>query len=190
LVAQPFPSPPTPDHTFGENRGSSQFWGRRAITSRSSNARCPKCFCPKELGGACYFEPVGDWMPTHEQFPRPKRDGGHRDIDNAILAHRLCNRIDYSMSVGRPHARDLERVRKPARKRSAATTKDRRSPADCYAAAPRAAPAAFGGSAPTLAVFAGPSRRRGRPRSAKRTFGAAPSSEDAAALNPSSAPSL
>jgi hypothetical protein len=33
-------------------------------------------------------------------------------VDNAILAHRLCNRIDYSIGVGRPYARDLERVRK------------------------------------------------------------------------------
>jgi hypothetical protein len=33
-------------------------------------------------------------------------------VDNAILAHRLCNRIDYSIRVGRGHARDLERVRK------------------------------------------------------------------------------
>jgi hypothetical protein len=51
-------------------------------------------------------------MPTHEHFPRSKKEGGHREVDNAILAHRLCNRIDYSVSVGRPHARDLERVRK------------------------------------------------------------------------------
>ena len=30
--------------------------------------RMPECFCPEELGGACYFEPVtdghSDWMPT------------------------------------------------------------------------------------------------------------------------------
>jgi hypothetical protein len=78
--------------------------------------KMPECFCPEELGGACYFEPVSDelsdWMPTHEHFPRSKREGGHRDVDNAILAHRLCNRIDYSVSVGRRYARDLERVRK------------------------------------------------------------------------------
>jgi hypothetical protein len=39
----------------------------------------PECFCPEELGGACYFEPVTaelfDWMPTHEHFPRSKRGG-------------------------------------------------------------------------------------------------------------------
>jgi hypothetical protein len=50
--------------------------------------RMPECFCPEELGGACYFEPVTDeltdWMPTHEHFPRSKREGGHRSLDNAI----------------------------------------------------------------------------------------------------------
>jgi hypothetical protein len=75
-----------------------------------------ECFCPEELGGACYFDPVNDelsdWMPTHEHFPRSKRKGGHRDVDNAVLAHRLCNRIDYSIEGGRPYARDLETVRK------------------------------------------------------------------------------
>jgi hypothetical protein len=41
--------------------------------------RMPECFCPEELGGACYFEPVTaentDWMPTHEHFPVSKREG-------------------------------------------------------------------------------------------------------------------
>jgi hypothetical protein len=78
--------------------------------------KMPECFCPEELGGAWYFEPVtpelSDWMPTHEHFPRAKRDGGHRTVDNAILAHRLCNRIDYSILIGRSYASDLERVRK------------------------------------------------------------------------------
>src|SRR3954470_21710699 len=76
----------------------------------------PKCFCPEELGGASYFEPVtaelSDWMPTLEHFPRSKRDGGKEAADNAILAHRLCNRMDFSISAGRSHARDLERIRK------------------------------------------------------------------------------
>jgi hypothetical protein len=78
--------------------------------------RMPECFCPEELRGACYFELVTDeltdWMPTHEHFPRSKREGGHRSLDNAVLAHRPCNRIDYSISTGRPYARDLERVKR------------------------------------------------------------------------------
>jgi hypothetical protein len=80
----------------------------------------PECFCPEELGGACYFEPVtndwsdwrSDWMPTLEHFPVSKEKGGKAAVDNAILAHRLCNRLDYSKRVGRSHARDLERIRK------------------------------------------------------------------------------
>ena len=78
--------------------------------------KMPECFCPEELGGACHFDPVtaelSDWMPTHEHFPRPKREGGDRTVENTVLAHRLCNRIDYSISVGRSYARDLERVRR------------------------------------------------------------------------------
>ncbi len=76
--------------------------------------KMPECFCPEELGGACYFEPVtaelSDWMPTLEHFPVPKREGGKAVVDNAILAHRLCNRIDYSISVGRSYASDLQRI--------------------------------------------------------------------------------
>src|SRR6266487_26733 len=59
--------------------------------------KMPECFCPEELGGACYFEAVAtksDWIPTHEHFPLSKKDGGRRAVDNAILAHRLCNRLD------------------------------------------------------------------------------------------------
>ena len=82
--------------------------------------KMPECFCPEELGGASYFAQVtndwsdwrSDWMPTLEHFPVYKKDGGKEAVGNAILAHRLCNRIDYSISVGRPYAKDLERVRK------------------------------------------------------------------------------
>jgi hypothetical protein len=82
--------------------------------------KMPKCFCPEELGGACHFEPVtndwsdwrSDWMPTLEHFPVYKKDGGKAAVDNAILAHRLCNRLDHSLRVGRSHRRDLERIRK------------------------------------------------------------------------------
>jgi hypothetical protein len=58
--------------------------------------KMPQCFCPEELGGATYFEPVTaestEWMPTHEDFPLSKREGGHRQVDNAV--------------------RDLERIKK------------------------------------------------------------------------------
>ena len=82
--------------------------------------KMPECFCPEELGGACYFEPVtddctdwrSDWMPTVEHFPVYKKDGGKETVDNVILAHRLCNRLDHSLRVGRSHRRDLERIRK------------------------------------------------------------------------------
>jgi hypothetical protein len=80
----------------------------------------PKCFCPEELGGARHFEPLtddlsdwtADWTPTHEHFPRSSREGGHRVVSNAVLAHRLCNRIDYSIQIERPYAKDLARIEK------------------------------------------------------------------------------
>jgi hypothetical protein len=75
----------------------------------------PKCRCPEELGGASHFVALtkySDWNPTHEHFPTPKRDGGQRTVENSVLAHRLCNRIDFSETSGRPHAKDLERIRK------------------------------------------------------------------------------
>jgi len=82
--------------------------------------KMPECFCPEELGGASYFAQVtndwtdwrSDWMPTLEHFPVYKKDGGKAAVDNAILGHRLCNRIDHSLRVGRSHERDLERIRK------------------------------------------------------------------------------
>ena len=55
--------------------------------------RMPERFCPEELSGACYFEPVTaentDLMPTHEHFPVSKREGGHRSLDNAVLVAAL-----------------------------------------------------------------------------------------------------
>jgi hypothetical protein len=74
----------------------------------------PTCMCPEQCGGRGYFEVVNadlsDWMPTHEHFPRSQATGRHRTVDNALLAHRLCNRIDYSRSINRPHEKDLQRV--------------------------------------------------------------------------------
>ena len=52
-----------------------------------------------------------------EHFPVSKKDGGKAAVDNAILAHRLCNRLDHSLRVGRSHRRDLERIRKAPRGR-------------------------------------------------------------------------
>src|SRR4051812_18146652 len=49
-----------------------------------------------------------------------KQDGGKEAVDNAILARRLCNRIDYSIRVRRSHARDLERIRKAREERGTA----------------------------------------------------------------------
>ncbi len=74
----------------------------------------PECLCPEELGGRTYFEmktlDLSDWMPTPDHFPILKKDGGHLTVTNVRLAHRLCNRVDYSKQIGRTYARDLARV--------------------------------------------------------------------------------
>jgi hypothetical protein len=88
-----------------------------AEQGRISQVVCkmPECYCPKELGGACYFEPrvtpLTDWMPTADHHPTLKSKGGHLTVDNVRLAHRLCNRIHYSIETGHPHAKDLARVK-------------------------------------------------------------------------------
>jgi len=73
-------------------------------------------FCPEELGGRSHFEladkKLSDWMPTFEHFPIPKREGGRESPDNAVLAHRICNRLDFAIFVEKSHKRDLERIGK------------------------------------------------------------------------------
>jgi hypothetical protein len=70
-----------------------------------------ECYCPR---GRTYFEPVArdlsDWMPTNDHFPTLKCDGGRETVDNSRLAHRLCNRVDYSKRIGRSFGKDLARV--------------------------------------------------------------------------------
>jgi hypothetical protein len=96
-------------------------WGAKRVLIRAAElgyitelaCAMPTCHCPEELGGARYFVPgVSDWSPTNEHFPIPKREGGRETPDNSVLAHRLCNRLDYSIAIGRSHKRDLERIRK------------------------------------------------------------------------------
>src|SRR3954462_15419496 len=61
--------------------------------------RCemPQCYC---FRGRDHFDPRGsepsDWEPTADHYPRLKAHGGHLTPDNVRLAHRLCNRRDYT----------------------------------------------------------------------------------------------
>jgi hypothetical protein len=76
----------------------------------------PECFCPEELGGAGYFVPRtnewNDWEATLEHFPIPKVEGGRKTVDNAVLAHRLCNKLDHFIRNGLSIDKDLARVRR------------------------------------------------------------------------------
>jgi hypothetical protein len=62
------------------------------------DVRCemPQCYC---FRGRSYFEPRSarpDWEPTADHYPRLRAHGGHLTPDNVRLAHRLCNRRDYT----------------------------------------------------------------------------------------------
>ena len=99
----------------------------------------PKCFCPEELGGAGYFAPrtnqSNDWEATFEHYPIPKVEGGRKTVDNAVLAHRLCNKLDHFIRDGLSIEKDLARIR---RAREAAAESYRRPVAPAPAArAPR-----------------------------------------------------
>jgi hypothetical protein len=76
----------------------------------------PTCFCPDELGGAGYFAPRAkqwnDWEATFEHFPIPKVEGGRVTVENAVLAHRLCNKLDHFIRNGLSIEKDLTRVEK------------------------------------------------------------------------------
>jgi hypothetical protein len=82
----------------------------------------PKCFCPEELGGAAYFErrthpgPTGSRPTSTFQSQNETRP---EDTREPILAHRLCNKLDYFVSQGLSIEKDLARV-EVARKAAAA----------------------------------------------------------------------
>lgn len=57
----------------------------------------PQCYC---FRGRRDFDPRSvkgsDWELTADHYPRLKMHGGHLTRDNVRLAHRLCNRRDYT----------------------------------------------------------------------------------------------
>jgi hypothetical protein len=63
------------------------------------DVRCemPQCYC---FRGRSHFDPRSekgsDWEPTADHYPRLKMHGGHLTADNVRLAHRLCNRRDFT----------------------------------------------------------------------------------------------
>jgi len=71
---------------------------RLARDGQIIDVRCemPQCYC---FRGRRYFEqkpPRFDWQPTADHYPRLKMHGGRLTPDNVRLAHRLCNRRDYT----------------------------------------------------------------------------------------------
>jgi len=78
--------------------------------------KMPECFCPSSLEARATSSrsPMNGatGCPPSSTSQSPRNRAARRPWDNAILAHRLCNRLDHSLRVGRSHRRDLERIRK------------------------------------------------------------------------------
>ena len=71
---------------------------RLARDGQLNDVRCemPQCYC---FRGRKHFDPRpsgSDWELTADHYPRLKSDGGRLTPDNVRLAHRLCNRRDYT----------------------------------------------------------------------------------------------
>ena len=81
-----------------------EAWGVRGVLwqlardGQLTDLRCemPQCYC---LRGRRYFEhrsTRSDWEPTADHYPRLQSHGGQLTPGNVRLAHRLCNRRDYT----------------------------------------------------------------------------------------------
>jgi len=84
------------------------------VTSRS-DVWMPECFCPQELAVRGTSNPSRPNCPTGcrpSSISQSQSEKGAVRVSTTLsLAHRLCNRIDYSISAGRAHKKDLERIR-------------------------------------------------------------------------------
>src|SRR5688572_33390400 len=68
-----------------------------------TDLRCemPSCYCDK---GRKHFafktNPMHDWAPNPDHYPRLKMHGGKLTADNVRLAHVLCNDRDFAWRKG------------------------------------------------------------------------------------------
>jgi len=88
---------PTPLETIDELRVIGTI-RRLALDGQLNEVVCemPQCY---SFRGRRKFDPRGtgsDWELTADHYPRLKKDGGKLTPDNVRLAHRLCNRRDYT----------------------------------------------------------------------------------------------
>jgi hypothetical protein len=99
------PKAASPETTMGDALANQlRARGRRGVLVQMAQRgqiielRCemPKCYCPRGRG---YFEsrsnPLPDWAPSPDHYPRLKADGGHLVPWNVRLSHVLCNREDH-----------------------------------------------------------------------------------------------
>src|SRR5436190_3241694 len=65
------------------------------------DVRCERCPSATASGvvATSSRNPLSDWSPTADHYPRLKMHGGHLTPDNVRLAHRVCNQRDYLWRV-------------------------------------------------------------------------------------------
>ena len=90
-------TPETPVEKFAD-LGVRGILRQLARDGQITDVRCemPQCY---SFRGRRHFEPRSshsDWELTADHYPRLKSHGGHLTPDNVRLAHRLCNRRDYT----------------------------------------------------------------------------------------------
>ena len=81
-----------------------EAWGVRGILWQLArdgqliDLRCemPQCYCFRGRGHFEHRSTGSDWEPTADHYPRLKSHGGQLTPGNVRLAHRLCNRRDYT----------------------------------------------------------------------------------------------
>jgi hypothetical protein len=56
----------------------------------------PQCYCFRGRRHFDHSSTRSDWELTADHYPRLQKDGGKLAPDNVRLAHRLCNRRDYT----------------------------------------------------------------------------------------------
>ena len=56
----------------------------------------PQCYCFRGRRKFEHRSTRSDWELTADHYPRLKKDGGQLTHNNVRLAHRLCNRRDYT----------------------------------------------------------------------------------------------
>jgi hypothetical protein len=71
--------------------------------------QCEMRVCYYAFGRGVFEDSGSEWERTLDHKV-PKADGGSNGLENKRPSHKLCNRMDYSLRIGRSHRRDDARI--------------------------------------------------------------------------------